>query len=112
MSHSKYAARMAKLSGRIFGEYKTPPVPKDIIKEVHNDPAPRHKWHALHTHNKKNIHLIARLPHDIDPFFVKYYPPHPQIRQLMYTLREYGLYRYEMKHLINFGQSDQSYLLI
>ncbi|RWS09423.1 28S ribosomal protein S33-like protein [Dinothrombium tinctorium] len=93
-SPSKYAQRMARLSCRIFGEYYKPPMPKEIALDPDKQSA--EKWEANHYQNMAAIETHSKLPIDIDPDRnPNYYPPHPQIRHLMWVLREHGLYRNE-----------------
>ena len=91
---SKYAIRMMKLSGRIFGEYKRPPIPREITRAVMLDNKQRSKWESYHYQNESTINKSAMLPPDLDVMRTpNYYPAHPQLKDLMTSLREYGLYR-------------------
>ena len=97
MSHlrkmpSQYAMKMKRLSCKIFQEYYKPPMPIEMvgIKQI----GAISQWEGIHIQNKNQIERQAALPFDLDPDRnPKYYPAHPQIRELMYTLRMHGLYR-------------------
>ena len=89
---STYSQKMNRLSCKIFGNYYTPPMPKDVAESnifgLQND------WKKVHTQSEAVILRQSKLPDDLNPeWTLKYYPPHPQIRSLMYTLRQFGLYR-------------------
>ena len=89
---SQYAMKMKRLSCKIFQEYYTPPVPKELVGM--KDLGQIFKWHGPHIQNKNQIERQAALPFDLNPDRnPKYYPAHPQIRELMHTLRMHGLYR-------------------
>ena len=91
---SEYSLRMMKLSGRIFGEYKRPPMPHEISREVMVDTKERNSWESFHYRNEKTIKRLSEKPADLQAIrSPDYYPAHPQIRDLMTTLREHGLYR-------------------
>lgn len=70
---SNYAKHMAHLSARIFGEVARPTNSKSM----------------------KVVKLYSEKPIDLREEIINWYPPHPQIRLLMWCLREYGLYRDE-----------------
>lgn len=93
---SKYAARMARLSARIFGEYYEPPLPKRFEKDPYFYDEDIKKWFKFHKTMRRTIFENSFFPHDIDlnRNYHGYYPPQPQIKALMETLREYGLYRF------------------
>lgn len=92
---SKYAIRMMKLSGRIFNEYIRPPMPVEISSECKLDPYERQAWASLHYQNEMVVKRTSSPPFDFsERRTANYYPPHPQVKRLMATLREHGLYRY------------------
>ncbi|RWS24168.1 28S ribosomal protein S33-like protein, partial [Leptotrombidium deliense] len=94
---SKYAQRMTRLSCKIFGEYYKPPMPKDIFVEPNIETQIR--WESEHYQNVASINRLSLKPFDFNEDKNHlYYPPHPQLRTLMYTLREHGLYRFN-EHL-------------
>ncbi|XP_067138799.1 small ribosomal subunit protein mS33 [Centruroides vittatus] len=72
-SMSNYAKRMAYLSARIFGEVARPTNSKSM----------------------KVVKLYSERPVDLREEIINWYPPHPQIRILMWRLRDYGLFRDE-----------------
>lgn len=89
---SHYTQKMNRLSCKIFGEYYYPPMPKDLAWS--EDFIRKKRWASLHEQNEAVIRRQSRIPADLSTEWnIKYYPPHPQIRSLMYTLRQYGLYR-------------------
>lgn len=91
---STYAQKMSRLSCKIFGEYYTPPPPKALMTT--SDPRNYVVFMGPHKQNGSEIIKNSRLPFDIDPGKnFNYYPPHPQIRELMFVLRQHGLYRDE-----------------
>lgn len=91
---SAYAQKMSRLSCKIFGEYYTPPAPKAVM--TMKNPTNYVLFHAPHYQNESQIKKLSRIPFDISPETnFNYYPPHPQIRKLMYTLRLHGLFRDE-----------------
>lgn len=50
----------------------------------------------MQVHNRRLVERAAQLPADLNPQMnPDYYPPHPQIRELVYILRQYGLFRDE-----------------
>lgn len=91
---SKYALRMLKLSGRIFAEYNRPAMPNEISRAVMVDPRQRQAWQLYHYQNEQVVERLAQEPSDFQRTRTPhYYPPHPQLKDLMATLREHGLYR-------------------
>ena len=91
---SKYALRMMKLSGRIFSEYKRPPMPREISREVMVDNKERRAWESFHFQNESTVKSNAERPSDLEPTRrPDYYPAHPQLKDLTATLRKHGLYR-------------------
>lgn len=89
---SLYSQKMKRLSCKIFGEYYYPPMPKEVAAS--NDIIRKKFWAAAHEQNEAVIRRQAQLPADLNTCWtMKYYPPHPQIRNLMYSLRQHGLYR-------------------
>ncbi len=92
---SKYSQRMVRLSCKIFGEYRRPPLPQEIQKERCIDPKPRDAWHSFHYRNENTINKHSIMPLDLDnQRNPNYYPPHPQHIKLISTLRDYGLFRF------------------
>jgi hypothetical protein len=90
---SSFSQKMDKLSCKIFGEYYRPPMPPHVAAIT--NPAVHFHWGKVHDQNQALIKRQSKLPDDIDPWkTINYYPPHPQIRSLMHTLRQFGLYRY------------------
>ncbi|CAG2165301.1 unnamed protein product [Oppiella nova] len=93
---SKYSQRMARLSQKIFGQYRRPPMPPDIQRHRTRAVYARHAFAALHHRNEAVIDRMSSLPLDLDcqrnPL---YYPPHPQVYVLINRLREMGLFRDE-----------------
>ena len=71
MCHAKYAARMARLSARIFGEVANPKLEKDTK--------------VIKLFSKPYYHEISE--------HVNYYPKHFEINDLMRLARYHGLYR-------------------
>ena len=93
---SKYTLRMLRLSSKIFSEYIRPEMPPELGRNKTVDPMPRQAWHSYHYQNEEMISRLAARPADLEPIRKPdYYPGHPQIKDLMATLREHGLYRYE-----------------
>jgi len=91
---SKYALRMMKLSGRIFGEYKRPPMPYEITRRAMVDNKERNAWESFHWQNEQTIARTAERPADLESIRKPtYYPAHPQLQDLMGVLRDHGLYR-------------------
>lgn len=89
---SAYSQKMKRLGCKIFGEYYTPPVPVDAVKS--NYLHLQREVMRVHAQSEAVILRQSKLPDDLNPSWnLKYYPPHPQIRSLMYTLRQFGLYR-------------------
>lgn len=92
---SKYAQRMARLSSKIFGEYRRPEMPAHLSKDRIYSNEVRDAWIKMHYRNQVVINKMAQLPLDLDrqrtPDF---YPPHPQHTFLMGKLRELGLFRW------------------
>ena len=53
-------------------------------------------FQAPHHQNESQIAKLSRPPFDLNPDEnFNYYPAHPQLRQLMHTLRLHGLFRDE-----------------
>lgn len=71
MSQTKYAARMAKLSARIFGEIARPESQK----------------------SKKVVKLLSQPYYHEKSEITHLYPRHHEINDLFKTLRHYGLFR-------------------
>lgn len=91
---SKYALRMSKLSSKIFNDYIKPEIPHELTRKATLNPIPRNAWHSFHDHNAKVVERTSARPAEYDTFRnPSYYPGHPQIRALMNSLREHGLYR-------------------
>lgn len=86
---------MRKLSCKIFNEFYIPELTKKEF-EYGTWHAPVNQWtikwfndlRAMERNQERPIDLNS----DRNP---KYYPAHPQIRELTHTLREYGLFRDE-----------------
>ncbi|CAG2108217.1 unnamed protein product [Medioppia subpectinata] len=92
----RYAERMRRLSGRIFGDYTRPPVPKQIQKPRMHCRKERDAFQSYHYRNELVVQRLSALPMDLDPQRNHlYYPPHPQHYRLINTLRELGLFRDE-----------------
>ena len=69
-------------------------MPKDVA--LHGQAKVRGNWDKVHIQNQQQIVRLSKLPFDIDPDKnMNYYPPHPQIREFVWTLRKYGLFRDE-----------------
>ena len=91
---SIYTQKMARLSCKIFGQHYEPPMPVEIASGV--DYRPKAMWQNLQVHNRRVVERTAQRPLDLDTYHnPNYYPPHPQIRELVYVLRQYGLFRDE-----------------
>lgn len=89
---SVYSQKMNRLGCKIFGEYYYPPQPVEIA--MCNDIERTNQWKKVHHRNESLVKRLAELPNDLNRHMrVDYYCPHPQIRELMYTLRMHGLYR-------------------
>lgn len=86
---------MRKLSCKIFNEFYIPELPrKDFDYGITHDPIM--KWSQKWFSDFRTFERNMEKPKDLDPMRnYKYYPPHPQIRELTGTLRDYGLYRDE-----------------
>ena len=89
---SIYHLKMKRLSCKIFNEYFKPPKPTEVA--VQSDK----KSHIVFDEkNYTSINVIKRLCSLPDDLNVNqspnYYPPHPQIRSLVHTLRLHGLFR-------------------
>ncbi|KAJ9581402.1 hypothetical protein L9F63_023417 [Diploptera punctata] len=70
---TNYAARMNRLSRRIFGEVVRATNPKSM----------------------KVVKLFSECPRYMLPYMIDYYPRHVETGKLMMKLREYGLFRDE-----------------
>ena len=91
---STYAQKMAKLSCKIFQEYYRPPAPRELVNN--KNIAPLQVYNGPHDQNEALILRNSKKPFDLDSTQnYNYYPAHPQIRELMYTLRKHGLFRDE-----------------
>lgn len=85
---------MSRLSCKIFGQHYEPPMPLEIASGV--DCRPKFAWQNLQVHNHRLVERTAQQPIDLSTNYnPNYYPPHPQIRNLVYILRQYGLFRDE-----------------
>ncbi|XP_052090485.1 28S ribosomal protein S33, mitochondrial-like [Mytilus californianus] len=73
MSGSRYAARMARLSAKIFGEVS--PTDTKLSRKV--------------------VDLMSKPYYHEQPEVVNYYPKHFEVTRLMKTLRHFGLFRSE-----------------
>ncbi|CAG0919470.1 unnamed protein product [Notodromas monacha] len=72
-NNSTYAKRMMQLSKSIFAEYP----------------------HPLTTKSKRIVRRFSKQPQELKDEVVNWWPRHPETCKLMYTLRDYGLYRDE-----------------
>lgn len=92
---SKYSQRMRKLSCKIFNEFYVPELPKQELEYGYHLP-PIMKFAANWQSDMRVFERNQEMPSDLNQNRShKYYPSHPQIRELTHTLREYGLYRDE-----------------
>lgn len=92
---SKYSQRMRKLSCKIFNDFYIPELTKkdlDYGHYAHPVNSWAVKWYNDYRAHQRNQEKPFDLNSDSN---YKYYPPHPQIRSLTHTLREYGLFRDE-----------------
>lgn len=92
---TKYAQRMRRLSCKIFNDFYVPELPKkDLDYGTHHPPVT--EWSTKWFNDYRAYARNQDKPLDLDSNRnEKYYPAHPQIRALTYTLREYGLFRDE-----------------
>jgi len=89
---SQFSQRIARLSAKIFGEYYTPPMPKEVAES--QDAVRKMTWFKVHHQNHQQIKKMSGSPFDLVPGqTMAYYPPHPQLRELTHTLRKHGLFR-------------------
>lgn len=89
-----YSQRMSRLSCKIFGQFYHVPMPKEIGNGV--SLVPKYYWETVQFHNNRTVERMAQKPSDLDTNInPNFYPAHPQIRELMYVLRQYGLFRDE-----------------
>ena len=92
---SKYQQRMRRLSCKIFNEFYIPEIEKKDMDHGFSHPPNytfANKWH----NDMRVFERNQERPLDLNPDRnYKYYPAHPQIRQLTHVLREYGLFRDE-----------------
>lgn len=72
---SNYAKRMAFLSARIFGEVARP----------------------TNQRSMKVVRMFEEQPLNKNPEITNWYPHHVEMTSLMWTLRQYGLYRFVIK---------------
>lgn len=92
---SAYSQRISRLSSKIFGLFYQPPMPVEVQNHG-NDMKAFNLWNNLQVHNRRVVERMAQKPADLNTYCnPNYYPPHPQIRELVYILRQYGLYRDE-----------------
>jgi len=93
---SKYLQRMLRLSGKIFGEYRTPEIPPEIHNDRVYDHSVRNAFREYHYRNENVIRRLSQNPMDLNvDRNPNYYPPHPQHVLLIDKLRELGLFRDE-----------------
>ncbi|KAJ6219906.1 hypothetical protein RDWZM_005718 [Blomia tropicalis] len=98
---SKYALRMLKLSGKIFSEYIRPQMPHEISRAVLVDGKQRTQWESYHYQNEQIVERSKERPADLLPTRnPHYYPAHPQLKDLISTLREHGLFRDEHQDIV------------
>jgi hypothetical protein len=86
---------MRQLSCKIFNDFYIPELPKKDFDYSRSHPPVQqwiNKWH----NDMRAFERNQDKPFDLDEWRnYKYYPAHPQIRQLTHVLREYGLFRDE-----------------
>lgn len=96
---SKYAQKMRRLSCKIFNEFYVPELSKKEA-EYNEHHAPIVEWFVKWRSDLRVFDRNKLRPFDLDESRNwKYYPAHPQYRQLIHELREYGLYRDEHRDL-------------
>lgn len=92
---SKYDQRMRKLSCKIFNDFYIPELPKKDLDYSHHH-QPVRQWAAKWHNDMRVWERNQEQPFDLNEAKnAKYYPAHPQLRQLTHVLREYGLFRDE-----------------
>lgn len=92
---SKYDQKMRRLSCKIFNDFYIPELTKkELDYSISHPPVAQwaNKWHNDMRAWERN----QTIPDDLNSETnYKYYPAHPQIRELTGVLRNYGLYRDE-----------------
>ena len=93
-----YEERMKRLSCKIFNEYYEKPMSESLAKS--SDQNLKCKFLEKDAYRRNLISRFSSMPFDLDnnknP---NYYTNNPQIRELTYKLREYGLFRYVVARL-------------
>lgn len=93
---SKYQQRMRKLSCKIFNDFYIPELSKKEELDYSRSHPPVQQWLNKWHSDLRAYERNQDRPFDLDGSRnYKYYPAHPQIRQLTHVLREYGLFRDE-----------------
>ena len=93
---SLYSQKMKRLGAKIFNEYRPPDMPKEVATAA--DKAVIKDFNYTLRSNHNVIERQMKEPNDLNSGWnPKWYPAHPQIREMMFTLRKYGLYRDEHK---------------
>lgn len=89
---SLYSQKMRRLGAKIFNEYRTPDVPHEVATSA--DDKIRQDFIYKDRTCKTLVQRQSKIPDDLNTWFnPEYYPPHPQLRSLMYIVRLHGLYR-------------------
>lgn len=92
---SSYSQKMRKLSCKIFNDFYVPELNRaDLDHGQHH--APVYAWTSKWIQDLRTVDRSRQAPLDLESHRnPKYYPAHPQIREMTHRLREYGLYRDE-----------------
>ena len=89
---SLYSQKMRRLGAKIFNEYRSPEMPHSIATAA--DDKIRKDFIYKDRTCRSLVLRHSKKPDDLNTWFnPQYYPPHPQLRSLMYILRQHGLFR-------------------
>lgn len=90
---STYALKMKRLGAKVFNEYREPVLSKEAATST-NDKSDLWDFNYRIWTNRNLLRRQGNCPHDLDTAYNPlYYPPHPQMRELVHRLRQHGLFR-------------------